>query len=209
MPGVTIRNVRQLFEAPGLASFKDPTIGKTISFRPVTMKDDLLRLHAWHQEPHVVPFWQLNLPLDAYRSHLERFLADTHHTLCMGELDGVPMSYFESYWSESDIIGRYYDVEEGDQGVHLLIGPPEYLGQGYAQPLLMALMRVQFLHEETRRIVAEPDIRNAKMRHIFEKCGFRFQREVHLPDKTAALMLCERETFEALDREREKTNVEV
>ncbi|WP_318153748.1 GNAT family N-acetyltransferase [Paenibacillus vietnamensis] len=184
-------------------------MGKTISFRPVTMKDDLLRLHAWHQEPHVVPFWQLNLPLDAYRSHLERFLADTHHTLCMGELDGVPMSYFESYWSESDIIGRYYDVEEGDQGVHLLIGPPEYLGQGYAQPLLMALMRVQFLHEETRRIVAEPDIRNAKMRHIFEKCGFRFQREVHLPDKTAALMLCERETFEALDREREKTNVEV
>ncbi|WP_141335668.1 GNAT family N-acetyltransferase [Paenibacillus sp.] len=208
MSGVLIRNLNQLYEDHPLATIQDRTIGRTISFRPVTMEHDLLRLHAWHQEPHVVPFWQLQIPLDAYRNHLERFLADPHQTLCIGLLDGEPMSYFESYWAASDLIGQYYEAAPEDQGVHLLIGPPNYLGQGYALPLLLALVRLQFLNPGTIRIVAEPDIRNAKMRHIFEKCGFRFQRQVQLPDKTAALMLCEREIFEALDRERGMAYVE-
>lgn len=201
MSGSTPRNLNLLFEEPERAIYQDQAIGKTISFRPVELERDLQMLHSWHQQPHVVPFWQLNISLDAYRSHLERFLADTHHTLCIGELDGEPMSYFESYWAESDVIGPYYEAAPYDQGVHLLIGPPSFLGRGYALPLLKALARMQFLQPETKRIVAEPDIRNAKMHHIFEKCGFRFQHEVQLPDKKAALMLCEREVFEAIDRE--------
>ncbi|MNR34418.1 hypothetical protein D3C85_1521900 [compost metagenome] len=56
------------------------------------------------------------------------------------------------------------------------------------------------MHAGTKRIVAEPDIRNAKMHHIFEQCGFRFKQEVQLPDKKAVLMLCEREAFELIDR---------
>lgn len=201
MSDVIKHNLNQLFEGPSLASFEDPTIGRTISFRPVDLERDLFMLHSWQQEPHVVPFWQLNISLDAYRSHLERFLADPHHTLCIGELDGVPVSYFESYWAESDVIGPYYEVAPNDQGVHLLIGPPSYLGRGFALPLLKVLVRVQFMYPGTKRIVAEPDIRNVKMQYIFGKCGFRFGQEVQLPDKKAALMLCEREAFEAIDRE--------
>ncbi|KRF07250.1 acetyltransferase [Paenibacillus sp. Soil766] len=192
------RNLKQIFEDPSLVAYEDPTIGRTISFRPVDLERDLVMLHSWQQEPHVVPFWQLNISLDAYRSHLERFLADPHQTLCIGELDGEPMSYFESYWVESDVIEPYYDSAQDDQGVHLLIGPPSYLGRGYALLLLKALVRVQFMHPGTKRVVAEPDIRNAKMHHIFEKCGFRFQQEVQLPDKKAALMLCDREAFEVI-----------
>lgn len=207
MAGSTLRNLIQLYEAPALAAFEEPMIGKTITFRPVDLERDLLMLHSWHQEPHVVPFWQLNISLGAYQSHLERFLADSHHTLCIGELDGEPMSYFESYWAETDVIGPYYEVAPHDQGVHLLIGPPSYLGRGYALPLLKALVRVQFLHSQTKRIVAEPDIRNAKMQHIFEQCGFRLQQEVQLPDKKAALMLCEREAFEAIDRETREISI--
>ena len=44
-------------------------------------------------------------------------------------------------------------------------------------------------------MIAEPDIRNQKMIHVFEKCGFVFQREILLPDKSAALMFCERQHF--------------
>ena len=61
MSGVTNRNLNHMFEAPSLASYVDSTIGKTISFRPVELERDLLMLHSWHQEPHVVPFWQLNI----------------------------------------------------------------------------------------------------------------------------------------------------
>lgn len=168
------------------------TLGMTIGFRKVSMERDFARLHAWQQEPHVVPYWNLNIPEAQYREHLEKFLADTHQSLYIGLLDGEPMSYFESYWAQPDIIGRYYEAAAADQGIHLLIGPPEYIGKGLAAPLLQAMMRFQYQHAETEKLVAEPDIRNAKMIHIFHKCGFRFHKEVELPDKTGALMFAYR-----------------
>ncbi|MBW7474903.1 acetyltransferase [Paenibacillus oenotherae] len=167
----------------------------TVGFRPVSIEDDLDRLHDWQQQEHVIPYWKLNIPLAQYRDHLTQFLADSHQALYIGLLDGKPMSYFESYWAEPDIIGRYYEAEPADQGIHLLIGPPEYLGKGLAAPLLQALMRFQFQHAATKKIVAEPDVRNARMIHIFSKCGFRFQKEVALPDKTGALMFAYRDEW--------------
>lgn len=174
----------------------NPAIGKTIGFRHVTMERDFARLHAWHREPHVIPYWNLNISEARYREHLGNFLADTHQSLYIGLLDGEPMSYFESYWAKPDIIGRYYEAAPADQGIHLLIGPPEYVGKGLAAPLLQAMMRFQYQHAETEKLVAEPDIRNAKMIHIFHKCGFRFQKEVELPDKTGALMFAYRNNRE-------------
>ncbi|TYP70618.1 GNAT family N-acetyltransferase [Paenibacillus methanolicus] len=173
-------------------------IGRTIGFRKVTLEADFERLHAWHREPHVVPFWQLAIPADKYRAHLEAFLADSHQTLYIGMLDGEPMSYFESYWAERDVLAGAYEAEPGDQGIHLLIGPSAYLGKGYAAPLLQAMMRLQLREGGTRRLVAEPDARNAKMIHIFEQCGYAFQRHIELPDKTAALMIAARNRAEEL-----------
>ncbi|MBO8164005.1 MAG: acetyltransferase [Brevibacillus sp.] len=173
----------------------DPRIGKTIAFRKVSLEQDFERLYAWHHEPHVIPYWNLNVSREKYLAHLEAFLANPNQTLYIGMLDGVPMSYFEAYWVKGDIIGEYYDAHPADQGIHLLIGPPEYVGKGYALPLLQAMVRFLLKHAETEKIVAEPDIRNKKMIHIFEKCGFTFQKEVPLPDKTGALMFCSRQDF--------------
>lgn len=176
-----------------------PTIGKRISFHPVKLDRDLELLHHWMHQPHVIPFWNLNISLDRYRKHLQTFLADTHQSLYIGSLDGVPMSYWETYWAKDDILGKHYDVHPHDQGIHLLIGPPTYLGKGYALPLLQTMTAWLFEHTATQKVVAEPDIRNDKMIHIFTKCGFRLQKEIQLPDKRAALMYCHRETFVGSD----------
>jgi RimJ/RimL family protein N-acetyltransferase len=45
-------------------------------------------------------------------------------------------------------------------------------------------------------VIAEPDIRNHKMIHVFEKCGFEKVQSIELPDKTGMLMYCYRENFE-------------
>ncbi len=58
------------------------------------------------------------------------------------------------------------------------------------------MTQFQFQHSETQKIVAEPDIRNQKMIHVFERCGFAFQQEITLPDKTAALLFCDRAQFQ-------------
>lgn len=174
----------------------DAVIKKTISFRRVSIEGDLERLHSWMHEQHVIPFWKLNISLEQYIAHLQKFLQDDHQTLLIGELDGMPMSYWESYWVSGDIIGNYYEFDEYDQGIHLLIGPREFLGKGLIYPLLMTILHKKFQVLETQKIIAEPDIRNEKMIHVFKKCGFQPVKEVELPDKTGLLMICERKEFE-------------
>ncbi|WP_122089310.1 GNAT family N-acetyltransferase [Halalkalicoccus subterraneus] len=174
----------------------DEELGKAISFREVDLERDLGRLHTWLNSDHVLPYWQQNDPLPRVHETLRKRASDPHQTLYIGYLDHTPMSYWESYWAAEDRIGEYYDADPADQGVHLLIGPTEYLGKGYAAPLVKALVAFQFQHPETERIVTEPDIRNETVIHVFEKCGFEPQGEVELPDKTGLLMFCTRERFE-------------
>lgn len=173
------------------------TIQKTIAFRPVNLEQDLHLIHNWMNQPHVVPFWDLALSLEAMHNHLEQAIADTHQTLYIGMLDGVPISYWESYWAADDIVAGHYEAHPADQGIHLLIGPPEFLGKGYALPLVRAMAQFQFHHSETQKIVAEPDSRNHKMIHVFKRCGFEFQKEISLPSKTAALLFCDRARFQS------------
>lgn len=174
----------------------DPEIGREISFRPLTVEEDLERVHDWMNRPHVIPFWQMAWPVGKIEEYLRALVDDPHVTPYIGHLDGEPMSYWEAYWAADDIIATCYPAEKEDQGIHLLIGPPEYLGRGYALPLLRAMTAFLFRHAPTRKVVAEPDVRNAKMIHVFQKCAFERQRDIDLPDKRAALMFCHRESFE-------------
>ncbi|UPM42008.1 GNAT family N-acetyltransferase [Halocatena salina] len=183
----------------------DPTLNRTIAFRKATMDRDLERLHAWFNAEHVLPYWQLNEPLPAVRAAVAEKLDDEHLTPYIGYLDHVPMSYWECYWVGGDELAEYCDTEPADQGIHLLIGPEEYLGRGYAIPLVRAVTEMQFSHPETDRILTEPDIRNDAVIHVFERCGFEPRREIELPEKDALLMVCDRDRFQALGGGREVT----
>jgi RimJ/RimL family protein N-acetyltransferase len=174
----------------------DPVLKKSITFRHVNAKEDVFLLHSWMHEEHVIPYWKLDLSLEDYNQHLHNFLQDNHQTLLIGEIDGVPVSYWESYWVNGDHIKNYYDYEESDQGIHLLIGHKDYLGKGYIYPLLLTILFHKFQDSQTNKVIAEPDIRNEKMIHVFKKCGFSAVKEVELPDKTGLLMFCERDNFE-------------
>lgn len=176
----------------------DPEIDRVIAFRPASMESDLGRLHVWLNSDHVLPYWQLDDPLPAFQGKLAEKLADDHLTPYVGSLDHVPMSYWERYWVADDPLARHYDAEPADQGLHLLIGPPEYLGEGYATPLLRAMTAFAFRHPETDRVVAEPDARNERAIRVFERCGYEPVRKFEFPeeDKTALLVACDRDRFE-------------
>jgi acetyl CoA:N6-hydroxylysine acetyl transferase len=174
----------------------DAVSEKMILFRHVKIGEDLNRLHSWMHEKHVIPFWNLDISLEKYRLHLEKFMQDDHQTLLIGELNGVPMSYWESYWVKDDMIGKYYEFDEYDQGIHLLIGEKEFLGKGLIYPLLLTILYKKFQVSNTNQVIVEPDIRNEKMIHVFKKCGFQAVKEVVLPDKKGLLMRCDRKVFE-------------
>lgn len=177
----------------------DSRLDRTISFRRVTMERDLGRLHRWLGAEHVKPYWELDLSLPAFRDRLAEKLADPHLVPYVGYLDHVPMSYWEWYWAAEDDVATHYDARPTDRGLHLLIGPEEYLGRGYAEPLLRAAVDAQFRHLETDRVIAEPDARNDRVASVFEDCGFRLEREFHFEEagKDANLYVCERERFES------------
>ncbi|WP_018256097.1 GNAT family N-acetyltransferase [Halomicrobium katesii] len=174
----------------------DETIDRTIAFRPVSLSEDLGRLHAWLNAEHVQPFWDLAEPLSVFRETMAGKLATEGVGCYVGSVDHVPMSYWECYWATDDEVGEHFDANPTDQGLHLLVGPPEFVGQGLAVPLVRAMLRFQFTHAETDRIVVEPDVRNEVVRHVFSRCGFEPVREIAMDEKDALLMYCHRETFE-------------
>lgn len=177
----------------------DRTIDRTISLRQASMERDLGRLHQWLGSDHVKPYWQRDLPLPAFRETVRESLAEDHLTPYIGCLDHVPMSYWECYWAAEDDVGNHYEADPDDQGVHLLIGPEEYLGNEYALPLMRAVVAMQFRHPETSRVIAEPDTRNEHVIHVFERCGFEPREEFYFDEaeKDALLMVCERDRFES------------
>lgn len=175
-----------------------PTVDRTVGFRPAEPRD-LERLHAWLNAEHVLPYWQIDDALPAFRNTLEEKLDDDHMTPYVGCLDGVPMSYFESYWAADDAVAAHCDPGPADQGVHLLIGPEEYLGRGYAAPLLRAMTALEFRHHETDRVWAEPDVRNDRAIRVFETVGFEPVREIEMAEKDALLVRCTRDSFRDVD----------
>jgi len=176
----------------------DQSTDRTISLRQATLERDLGRLHSWLGSDHVQPYWQLDLPLPQFRDELAAKLDDDHLTPYVGCLDHVPMSYWECYWAAEDDVANHYDAAPTDQGVHLLVGPEEYLGRGYARPLLRAVVAMQFRHPGTERVIAEPDARNERAIAVFEDCGFEPRGEFHFDEaeKDALLLVCERDRFE-------------
>lgn len=167
--------------------------GSEIGFREVSLKRDLGRLHAWLNSDHVLPYWKQNDPLPAVRDTIRERANGENQTLYIGSHDHVPMSYWESYWAAHDRLAEHYDADPSDQGIHLLIGPSEYLGHGYAAPLIRAMVDFQFQHPETDRIVTEPDARNDRAIRAFAAAGFERRGEIEFPDKTAQFMVRERE----------------
>jgi acetyl CoA:N6-hydroxylysine acetyl transferase len=167
--------------------------GGLASFRALDPDGDLDLVHGWMHQPHVIPFWQLDLDRADLAAYLRRTAGDDHRLVLIGSVDGEPLSYWECYWAARDPLAGHYAAEPADQGVHLLIGPPERTGRGLGRQLLAAVVAWQLDREPaTRRVVAEPDVRNRRMIHVFERCGFRRAGELDLPDKRAALMVHER-----------------
>ncbi|MFG2129588.1 GNAT family N-acetyltransferase [Streptomyces sp. NPDC048751] len=161
---------------------------------PVSVERDLPLVHRWMNDPAVAAYWDLAGPLSATEEHLRAQLeGDGRSVPCLGVLEGTPMSYWEVYRADLDPLARHYPARPHDTGLHLLIGAVADRGRGLGGTLLRAVAdHVLARRPACARVVAEPDLRNVPSVAAFLGAGFRYDAEVDLPGKRAALMVRDR-----------------
>ncbi|MBD0678308.1 GNAT family N-acetyltransferase [Pseudomonas sp. V98_8] len=174
----------------------DVGLGAWVSLRTVDIDEDLARFNGWQNSPRVANFWQEQGSLHQHREYLGKRQDDPHTLTLIGCFDDQPFAYFEAYWAKEDRIAPFYDADDYDRGIHMLVGEECHRGPHKVASWLTALVHYLFLDDpRTRRVVAEPRADNAKMIGHLQRQGFYCEKEFDFPHKRAALMALGRERF--------------
>lgn len=174
----------------------DPRLGAWISLRTLAIDTDLERFSRWQNAPRVLEFWEEGGSLERHRQFLKTLEADPHTLTLIGCFDDQPFAYFEAYWAKEDRIAPFYDVDDYDRGIHMLVGEQAHRGPHKVASWLSALTHYLFLADpRTQRIVVEPRADNAKMIGYLHSQGYHCEKEFDFPHKRAALMVQSRERF--------------
>ncbi|MBA2948045.1 acetyltransferase [Streptomyces sp. PSKA28] len=169
----------------------------TVRVVPVDPAGDLDLIHDWVAEERA-RFWGMR---DVGRERvleIYEFLDSltTHHAYLIHR-DDKPVALFQTYEPEHDPVGECYDVQPGDFGIHLMVGPPGGAPEpGFTGTLLSVFLTFVLSVPGRRRIVAEPDARNDKAIARLVRQGFVRGPQVDLPEKRAQLVFLSREVFE-------------
>lgn len=171
----------------------DPQLGAWISLRTLDIERDLERFNRWQNTPRVLAFWDEGGSLEDHRQYLEKLADDPHTLTLIGCFDDQPFAYFEAYWAKEDRIAPFYDADDYDRGIHMLVGEQAHRGPHKVASWLSALTDYLLKDDpRTRRIVAEPRADNAKMIGYMQSQGYKRIKEFDFPHKRAALMVLER-----------------
>lgn len=168
----------------------------TIRLVPVDPAADIDLIYEWVTQERA-KFWGM---LDADRDRVLEIYTyldglSTHHAYLVHR-DDRPIALFQTYEPAHDPVGERYDVQSGDFGVHLLIGPMDGPAEpGFTGHLVTALLTFALADPGHKRIVAEPDVRNDKAIARLLRIGFELGPEIDLPDKRARLLFLSKDAF--------------
>jgi len=185
--------------APDGARYEQAVPGfGTVTIRPLDPADDAAVVHRWVDDERA-RFWGMVGQTRQQVRETYEFVdsLDTHHAY-LALRDGEPAGLFQTYLPEHDPLGEHYPVQDGDLGIHLLIapadGPPR---PGHTQALVDVFLAFAFADPYVRRIVAEPDVRNAKSVARLLRSGFDAGPQLDLAEKRAQLVHLTRERAES------------
>lgn len=171
-------------------------LGEVFELRRVEVARDGELFHRWQNDPRVAAFWEENHSREALDEYLEVRRRDPHCEPLFAYFDGLPFAYIELYWAREDRIGPYYEVDDYDLGLHMLVGERRFLGRKRTTAWLRAMSHFMFLLDpRTQRLVGEPRVDNKRILALISDPGWRVVKEFDFPHKRAALTMCEREAF--------------
>ncbi|OOG43090.1 GNAT family N-acetyltransferase [Polaromonas sp. A23] len=164
-----------------------------LSFRPLEMAD-LPMLHEWQARPHWTEWWGPAPTLAEVEAEYGAWIADpTKVQPHIALLDGQPFGYIQSYVAMGSGGGWWEaETDPGVRGIDQSIADAAQLNRGLGTEMVKAFVAKLFADPQVSHIQTDPDPRNARAIHCYEKAGFRAMRKVQTPDGMALLMVCER-----------------
>lgn len=163
--------------------------------RPLDPFADAELLHGWVTHPKAA-FWLMqdaSLP-DVEREYMAIAAAE-HHDAFIGLYEGEPAFLMERYDPAHVELVGLYDAQPGDVGMHFLVAPADKPVHGFTRAVITAVMETLFADPATRRVIVEPDVRNAAVHRLNEAVGFEIVEKIAKPEKDAYLSVCTRERF--------------
>ncbi|MFD3466975.1 GNAT family N-acetyltransferase [Streptomyces sp. NPDC058682] len=155
----------------------------TVTITPVDPAADSALIHSWVTQERA-RFWGMG---EASRELVQEIYEDvdrrtTHHAFMVSR-DGEQVALFQTYDCAEDRVSECYDVQPGDVGMHLLIGPTTGAAErGFTGSLMTTFIAFVFSDDAARRMVVEPDARNAKAISLMERTGFVLGPQIVLPE---------------------------
>jgi hypothetical protein len=169
---------------PGLGVFE---------LRPLDMELDIPLIHNWVNRDYAV-YWEMNgFSVEEVKNTYYNILEKAQ--VYIGKFNNNVAFLLECYNPEDDIVGRYYESQKGDKGMHILVAPSEKPIPNFTWTIFTVILDFIFSDGKNQRIVVEPDARNHKIHLLNKRAGFVFQRVLDLPHKQAHLEFCTREDY--------------
>ncbi|MDE1165513.1 MAG: GNAT family N-acetyltransferase [Pseudomonas sp.] len=173
-----------------------PWVGQTLTFELADADRDLAHFNRWMNTPRVAHFWEEQGSLAQHNAYLQKQLAAPHVLPLIGRFDGQAFGYFEVYWAKEDRIAPFYDAQDYDRGLHLLVGEEAFRGQAFYTAWFSSMCHYLFLDDaRTQRIVCEPRHDNQRQIANFDRSGFAKLKHFDFPHKRALLVMLTRERF--------------
>lgn len=165
-----------------------PTISPPYAIRLADPDRDAEMISEWMNRPHLVEAWEYAWPPQRWHRHLSAQLAGQYSRPFIGSFRGEPFVYIELYRAAKDSIAPRYDADPHDIGLHAAIAEMRFLHRGIGPMMLPKLTANIFeLDPQCRRIMFDPDHRNAGARGVCEYAGCEFLGEHDMPNRRMAL----------------------
>ena len=169
---------------PGLGVFE---------LRPIDMELDIPLIHNWVNRDYAV-CWEMNgFSVEEVKNTYYNILEKTQ--VYIGVFNGKEAFLLECYDPQNDVVGKYYESQKGDKGMHILVAPSEKVIPNFTWNIFTVILDFIFSDSKSQRIVVEPDARNHKIHLLNKRAGFVFQHVLELPHKKAHLEFCTREDY--------------
>ncbi len=137
-----------------------------IIFKPLR-EGDITLLAQWFKQPHIAQWWPTESTLDNQSLHNKYLKKITSHGQAfIVYLGDRPIGYIQCYLADKE-----FDHETW--GIDQFIGEADYLGKGYGTQMVKSFVALLFNKPNIKRVIVDPDPKNARAIRCYEKAGFR------------------------------------